>query len=167
MLYFLLPFVLQAIVILFDEFYFHVRRGLPTWEKIGHPVDTLSVIACFAFVVFAPFNPENLKIYCLLSIFSCLMVTKDEFVHKHFCPASENWLHALLFILHPICLASAGLIWPIIQSAPSPKWLVLVLDKPEFLSQFLMAQTVVMSLFCLYQIVYWNFLCKKQTPIRH
>lgn len=167
MIYFILPFLLQAAAIIFDEFYFHVRRGLPKWERIGHPVDTFSVLICFIWVVVMPFTPENLKIYIFLAAFSCLMVTKDEFVHKHHCKASENWLHALLFILHPICLTCAGLIWPIIQKAPAPKWLILLLDRPAILEQFITMQAGIMGLFFFYQVIYWNFLWKKQKVIRY
>ena len=81
-------------VINIDEFYFHVKRGLPKWERIGHPLDTLTVLACFAFILIFPYSSLNLKIYIGLALFSCVFVTKDEFVHKECCPASEQWLHA-------------------------------------------------------------------------
>src|SRR3990167_10478936 len=106
----LLPFLLQAIVIGIDEGWFHLRRGLPRWERIGHPLDTLTVLICMGYVLFVPYSKTAIFPYLLLSIFSCLMVTKDEFVHKEHCPASEHWLHALLFILHPITFVAAGLI---------------------------------------------------------
>lgn len=167
MIFFILPFALQALIIFFDEFYFHIKRGLPLWERIGHPLDTLSVVTCMGWILYAPYTLENLKIYCFLAIFSCIFITKDEFVHKHFCPAFENYLHAFLFILHPICLLSAGLIWPILHSSPSSKWLIDLVDKPEILSSFLHGQMVVMSLFCFYQIVYWNFVWKKKEPLRY
>src|SRR5438105_1874665 len=111
-IYALIPFLLQSVVILLDEGVFHYRRGLPLWERIGHPLDTLSLLICLGIVLFLPFNPTNLKIFGCFAVLSCLMVTKDEFVHKHHCSGSENWLHALLFILHPITLALAGMIWP-------------------------------------------------------
>ena len=158
---------MQAAAIIFDEFYFHVRRGLPKWERIGHPVDTFSVLICFAWVLLMPFTPYNLKVYCFLAVFSCLVVTKDEFVHKHHCKASENWLHALLFVLHPICLASAGLIWPIIQTAPAPVWLIVLLDRPAILEQFITMQVGIMGIFFFYQVVYWNLLWNKQKVIRY
>src|SRR5438105_13033611 len=103
----LIPFILQAIAMIFDEGYFHIRRGLPRWERIGHPVDTLSVIACMGFVLFVPFSTSTLVGYIALAAFSSILVTKDEFVHKHHCPATEQWLHALFFTLHPITLTCA------------------------------------------------------------
>ncbi len=116
----LIPFIVQMAVITFDEFYFHVRRGLPKWERIGHPLDTLTVLGCFAFIAWVPYSPLTLKLYIGLALFSCLFVTKDEFVHKECCPASEQWLHALLFLNHPVVLTAAGLLWPIIDGASVP-----------------------------------------------
>jgi hypothetical protein len=77
----------------------------------GHPLDTLTVIACFLFLVVNTFDWENLAIYVGLSVFSCLFVTKDEWIHSKECVPLENWLHALLFVLHPIILGSAGVLW--------------------------------------------------------
>jgi hypothetical protein len=145
----LLPFFLQTAIIFFDEFHFHWKRGLPKWERIGHPLDTLSTLVCFAFVLFYPFNNFNLKIYCALAIFSCIFVTKDEFVHKECCPAAEQWLHALLFLNHPIVLILLGVLW-------SPTFA----QHATAIQTFLWVQTVCVALFALYQTVYWNFLRK-------
>ena len=101
-----LPFALQAVGMVFDEGYFHIRRGLPRWERIGHPIDTGSVLICMAFVLFVPFSATALAVYIALASFSSILVTKDEFVHKEHCPATENWLHAVLFTLHPVALLS-------------------------------------------------------------
>lgn len=144
------PFILQAVVIGVDEGYFHIKRGLPKWERIGHPVDTLSVIFCFAFVFFIPYSDAMIKWYIGLALFSCLMVTKDEFVHKHHCPASEQWLHALLFINHPIMLASLGYLWTKIHEGNS-------------VFPFLISQAVLICVFFLYQVIYWNFVWKEKS----
>ncbi len=143
----LLPFLVQTVAIGLDETYFHIKRGLPKWERIGHPLDTLSVIACLLFVLLVPYSSGALKVFIGLAIFSCLMVTKDEFVHKHHCPAAEHWLHAILFITHPIMLASLGLIWG--------------RDMLIFFP-FLYVQLVLISLFFLYQVIYWNFIWKEE-----
>lgn len=161
------PFFLQAIVIFFDEFYFHVKRGLPKWERIGHPIDTFSVLICFFWILFFPFNALHLKIYIALSAFSCVLVTKDEFVHKHFCPASENWLHALLFILHPIVLTLSGMIWAYNHGVIEAIWIQKWLNSPIDLKLFIQVQTLVMTLFLLYQIIYWNFIWKKNVVMKH
>lgn len=97
-----LPFIAQAFVLTFDEFYFHMKRGLPLWERIGHPLDTFTVVLCLSFVLIFPYNQVFLLPFIILAVMSCLFVTKDEFVHKEHCNAKEQWLHSLLFVLHPL-----------------------------------------------------------------
>ncbi|MBC7464484.1 MAG: hypothetical protein H7256_00700 [Bdellovibrio sp.] len=127
----------------FDEFYFHRKRGLPLWERIGHPLDTLSVLFCYGFIFYFPYSELNLNIYIGLAAFSCLLITKDEFVHTSLCDAKENWLHAVLFILHPITFFCAGLMW-----------------KENIYPSFITFQPVVIFCFLIYQIVYWRFYAK-------
>lgn len=158
----ILPFLAQALCMLFDEGIFHVRRGLPLWERIGHPIDTLSVLVCMGFVLWMPFSKEALIAYMALALFSSLLVTKDEFVHKHHCPASEQWLHAVLFTLHPITLTIAGFIWPVVQGAEVSPWIAHWLDNKEHLSFFLKMQFATMLLFLFYQIIFWNVVWKKK-----
>ncbi|MFI5334879.1 MAG: hypothetical protein ACHQT8_06955 [Chlamydiales bacterium] len=155
-LFLFLPFLVQAVAIGFDETYFHIKRGLPRWERIGHPLDTLSVLLSLLFVLFVPFSPFTAKIYAGIALFSCLMVTKDEFIHKHYCPPLEHWVHALLFLNHPIMLGAAGLMWA--AGAGSPAWLLSYVTHPSLFFPFLAIQAVVAALFCLYQVVYWNFI---------
>ena len=150
----LLPFLIQAVVIILDEYWFHLKRGLPKWERIGHPLDTVSVIGCFLFVLFVPYDASMIKYYILTGIFSCLLITKDEFVHKHHCPAAEHWLHAILFVNHSVLLTAIGLMWPRIQGRELFQWL----PPAETLRMFLWVQTIFASFFCLYQIIYWNFI---------
>jgi hypothetical protein len=141
--------VVQAIAIGIDEYVFHLKRGLPKWERIGHPIDTLSVLACVAFVLFVPYSPSLIKVYVSLAVLSCLMVTKDEFIHKHVCPAAEQWLHAVLFVNHSLVLIALGLMWPAAS---------------EF-SLFLWIQGSLTALFFLYQVIYWNWIWKESTTI--
>lgn len=162
----ILPFALQAILMFFDEGYFHIRRGLPKWERIGHPIDTLSVLACMAFILFIPYSKTALAIYIVLASFSSILVTKDEFVHKDHCPATENWLHAVLFTLHPITLTCAGFMWPVVQNAEVTPWIARWLDRPDILSLFLQMQFVTMIFFLFYQIVFWNFVWKDKPVIK-
>jgi len=162
----LLPFALQALAMVFDEGYFHIRRGLPKWERIGHPIDTLSVLLCMGFVLFVPFSRNTLMAYVILASLSSLLVTKDEFVHKHHCPAAENWLHALLFTLHPITLISAGFIWPVTQGIEVAPWIARFLKCPEELHLFLKLQFALMSFFLVYQIVFWNFVWKNKPVLK-
>ncbi len=159
---FFIPFFIQAIAIGVDEVYYHIKRGLPRWERIGHPLDTLTVVACLFFVLCVPFSMPMIKYYVALAILSCLMVTKDEFVHKHHCPVGEHWLHALLFINHPVMLASAGLMWAAMSSESGPTWLLAHLSSPQIFIYFLSVQATIAALFMLYQAIYWNFIWKPE-----
>ncbi|MBC7754921.1 MAG: hypothetical protein H7Z71_11835 [Moraxellaceae bacterium] len=143
-----IPFGLQAVAMFFDEFYFHRKRGLPLWERIGHPFDTLTVLSCYLFIFYAAPTDANLKIYIALCAFSSLFITKDEFVHTERCEARENWLHAVLFVLHPVTFLAAGLIW-----------------KQNTYPEFLLVQPIVTFLFMLYQILYWSPLWNKKNQI--
>jgi hypothetical protein len=157
----LIPFAAQAAAIFFDEAVFHVRRGLPKWERIGHPLDTFTVILCMGYVIWVPFSIVNLFIYVGLAIFSTIFITKDEFVHNTHCPATEQWLHALLFILHPITLICAGFIWPVAQGSVVTPWIAAWLNNPNALHLFLIGQFATMCLFMIYQIVFWNLIWRE------
>lgn len=161
----ILPFLLQMVTIGVDEGVFHIKRGLPKWERIGHPLDTLSLILCMLIVVFLPFSQSMLSLYCICALISCLMVTKDEFVHKHHCPALEHWLHACLFLLHPITLFAAAIAWPITQELPIAAWLMPFATHPQALTLFLKIQTLMMTLFFIYQVVFWNFIWRNH-PVK-
>lgn len=141
-----IPFLVQGAVIGYDEFYYHLKRGLPKWERIGHPIDTFSLVVCLAFVRLVPFSQSTLVWYILLSLISCLLVTKDEFIHHECCPAKEQWLHALLFINHPIVLLCMGWMW----------------SAGTLYHPFLTIQLTVVTLFCLYQLIYWNLIWEEK-----
>jgi hypothetical protein len=134
------PIGLQAFAMLFDEFYFHHKRGLPNWERIGHPIDTFFVLICYLYLLYWPPSGSNLNIYISLCAFSSLLITKDEFIHTELCEPSENWLHSVLFILHPLTFFSAGLLW----------W-------NHAQTYFLMIQAFALMLFMIYQIFYWSY----------
>jgi hypothetical protein len=135
----LAPFVLQGMVMTVDEFYCHRRRELKKWERWGHPVDTLVFAACFGYLLSVPPSEQSLMAYAALSAFSCLMISKDEWQHRELCSGFENWLHSLLFILHPVVLIWAGYLW----WNQSGLWAL-----PLALASAL--------IFFLYQTVYWN-----------
>lgn len=142
MILLLLPFALQATLILIDEFYYHWRRGLPTWEIWGHPLDTFFSLLPFLYAArVTPDESTHLWIYGLLAGFSCLFITKDEFIHREICPPGEAWIHAMLFILHPLTFAAAAWIW----------------ISRDFRA-VLPAQAAIMFLFMLYQLVTWGIL---------
>lgn len=162
-MYWWIPFALQALIMLFDEAYFHIRRGLPRWERWGHPLDTLSVIVCIGWVLLVPFSSMSLKIYGIFALISCLLVTKDEWVHKEHCPATEQWVHALLFTLHPILLIMVGIMWAVSQGVPLPSWIDVVCVRSPLLIPFLWGECAVLVLFFIYQIIFWNILWDRIT----
>jgi hypothetical protein len=94
-----------------DEIAFHRRRILPVWERWGHPLDTLSLLFCLGLALALP--PDRLwtGLYLVLAVFSCLLVAKDEWVHARHCAPGEHFVHALLFLLHPVLLWSVFTLW--------------------------------------------------------
>lgn len=121
----------------------HYARGLGKWERFGHPLDSLTVLIPFIFINKASYSSEGLKTYILLCAFSCLFVTKDEFIHQELCSKLEHWLHGLLFILHPVVFLSAGVMWR------------------EGGEAFLMFLPILIGAFMLYQILFWSIPWKK------
>jgi len=137
----LLPAALQALAMLADELVFHRRRGLPRWERLGHPLDTLTAALCYCWLVVMPAsNADALGVYVALCAFSCLFITKDELVHARLCEPLESWLHALLFVLHPIVFLAFGVVWHSGAHAWLPKG----------------ALGLTLALLS-YQVVYWNW----------
>jgi hypothetical protein len=137
----IVPLGAQALLMLVDEFIFHRRRGLPRWERWGHPIDTLSVGLALAVPAFAPPTIDWLTVYIGLSIFSCLLVTKDEWVHAKACAPMEHWLHAMLFVLHPVVFGVLAWAW----------WSEFQ-NFPRFL---LWVELATLFGFAVYQILYW------------
>jgi 2-polyprenyl-6-hydroxyphenyl methylase/3-demethylubiquinone-9 3-methyltransferase len=143
------PFLIQALLILIDEFYFHHRRGLPKWEKIGHPLDTVLTLLCYIFLLRMPYTEHHMNLYIALCAVSCVFITKDEWVHSEMCVPAENWIHSMLFVLHPMVFLSAGYLW--VQGIEN---------------EFLIVQASLMALFLLYQVFYWNFYLQ-EAPINN
>jgi hypothetical protein len=143
----IVPAALQALAMLADEGYYHRRRRLPRWERLGHPLDTLTVALCYAWLASAAPSAHALTVYVVLAGFSCLFVTKDEGVHTRLCSAGEHWLHAFLFVLHPVVLAAFGWLWW--QARPELAWL-------------LPAQLTLTCLLMIYQLSYWSLSWKSR-----
>jgi 2-polyprenyl-6-hydroxyphenyl methylase/3-demethylubiquinone-9 3-methyltransferase len=106
-----LPCALQGLAMGVDELGFHRRRPVPRWEWLGHLLDTLVFMACLAVAALLPPAPGNLRLYAILAAVSCLVITKDEFIHQKLCPGGEHWLHAVLFVLHPMVLGAVFCLW--------------------------------------------------------
>ena len=142
---FIVPASLQAAAMAVDEGWYHRRRGLPRWERIGHPLDTTTVLLAYAWLLLhEPGDTRALVIYAALALFSCVFVTKDELVHAGRCTGGEHWLHAVLFVLHPLVFAAFAALWV------AREHLVL-----------LWVQTALTGIFALHQLIYWSLLCKR------
>ena len=138
---FIVAVALQGVAMLVDEAYFHRRRELPRWERIGHPLDTLTIAICLGYLLLG----GGLTGYIALAIGSTLFVTKDEPVHARFCGGGEQWLHAVLFALHPIVLAAFG---------------VLAIHGEQTI---LSVQLAITFGFLSYQVIYWNVFRARRT----
>ena len=136
----LIPFLLQASFILIDELYFHPRREVSRWERLGHLLDTFTVFICFLLTVIFPYSRTSLVGFLGVSIFSCLFVTKDEWIHSQKCTGTEMWLHSILFLVHPLVLISAALVWA----------------GPEKYHWILKAQLMVLVFASIYQARMWR-----------
>lgn len=101
----------QAVMMLVDEGVFHHRRGLGKFERWGHVADTSLFLAALCIPAFLTATHQNLVIYSVVSIASCLLITKDEWIHTEACEAVEQWCHAVLFVLHGAILVLIGSIW--------------------------------------------------------
>jgi hypothetical protein len=139
------PALLQAVAMAVDEVWFHRRRGLPRWERIGHPLDTLTVAACYAWLLTHGPGERALMAYVGLAVLSCLFVTKDSFVHARLCGGGETWVHSVLFVLHPMVLLAAAIVW--------------LSDGPRFV---LLSQCVLALTFATYQLLYWTVPWKRR-----
>jgi len=163
----LLPFAVHAGATLVDEFVFHYRRGLPRWERIGHPLDALTALFCLAWVFFAPINGTTVTVYVAAAVFSCLFVTKDEWVHTRQCSAGEHWLHGILFLCHSLVLVAAGLIWPALHGEAF-LWGAASEAERQILQAGFIGFMSLGFVFFLYETVYWNWFWKGSVrELRH
>lgn len=145
----LIPFAVQGVAMMADEFHFHRQRDLPSWERVGHALDTISVLSYYLFLLFSAPGDVTKVTYVGLATFSCVLITKDEFVHRKLCSAFEMWLHAVLFVLHPVALGFGYWLW--VNRTASDRELYLF-------NSAIGAQTVIIFCFLLYQVFYWNFM---------
>jgi hypothetical protein len=161
----LLPLLLQVVAMLFDEFYFHQRRGLGKWESRGHPIDTAFVLITYSYLLTSSFTLSHVKVFALLVLASSLIVTKDEWVHNAECPATESWLHAVLFVLHPMSFFCAAIGWALHSGAMNPSVLMMTLEEVQLFWNAVIAQVIVGFVFLVYQITYWNLLGRRRNAI--
>lgn len=135
-----------------DEFWFHHQRTVPRCEWLGHALDTSVFLACLACPLLLPPALPNLRLYGFLAVFSCLLITKDEFIHQRLCSGGEHWLHSILFILHPLVLIATTFLWistgaHVLEGIPAPP--------PNLARAMLLLQLLLVSGFLVFQLVYW------------
>ncbi len=140
------PMAIQLAAFSVDELHFHRRRGLPAWERWGHPLDALGLGACVAITLALPFSRGALELYVVASIVSSLLITKDEWVHARRCPGGEFWCHAILFLVHPLVLISVGILW--------------AREGARAARGALLAAAIACAV---YQAVYWNVFRRNET----
>jgi hypothetical protein len=142
----LVPLYIQGLLIFWDDVYFHTQRGLPSWERWGHPLDTMTYLACLIYPLYNSPEAFEMKTFIGLSVFSSIFITKDEFIHFKVCKGVEMWIHAVAFALHPICLAVVGYVW---------------YDNPS--TYALIAPWIILPViaFLIYQTIFWNFIWKQ------
>lgn len=149
-----IPMALQACALAFDEFHYHHKRGLPRWECIGHPLDTLTVLAVASISCFFPLSSVSFIAFVVGGFLSCLFVTKDEWIHAKLCDAGEQWLHSILFVCHPMVFVSTAMLW---SWRDKPHVLGLDATFVSQVSMMLLGQVVLLAVFLVYQVIYWNF----------
>jgi hypothetical protein len=112
------------------------------------------MLACIGWTLVETPTRSAAGVYAALAIVSCLFVTKDEFVHARRCTAGEHWLHAVLFLVHPLILASVALLWVAGHPAAGTIWESL----PDSATavRILRWQFAATSAFGIYQAAYWN-----------
>lgn len=141
----------QALAMLGDELIYHRRRGLPRWERLSHPLDAALWVLALCWLRFVPPGHDAAWIYVAILLVSSLSITKDEWVHARVCGGSEQWLHSVLFMLHPVLLILGGApgwgLWEVVHSSG---------EAGSMARGILAVQIGVAISFSLYQVHYWR-----------
>lgn len=131
----------QALVMIFDEFFYHRRRGLEKFERWGHVADTTLFFAAITLPILLVPHAFNIGVYIFFAASSAIITTKDEWIHARFCTGGEQWCHSILFLLHGAILVALGILWTIDPS-----------------SSVLRLLPLPVGLWGIYQFFYWNVL---------
>jgi hypothetical protein len=151
--YLFLPIIMQMLIVSFDEVYYHNKRPLKRSEQLGHALDTLTVLLPLALMLFIPPTTFTVLAYTILSIFSCLFITKDELGYHHCCEAGERWLHAMAFTLHPLAFIGAGLLWPAIHLSASTNRMAELIRYRGDEVYFIAGNAALLLLFGIYEVI--------------
>jgi hypothetical protein len=127
----LLPLIVQAIVIFVDEFYFHFAPGQPRWERIGHSLDTVTVLAPVLWLLVSAPSERNLIVFsCCRSLCSGRALEPRRALY-HASAEPITWLgefHGLEFALPAqaaalaLYMISQAVYWNLIWKAPAAQF---------------------------------------------
>jgi 2-polyprenyl-6-hydroxyphenyl methylase/3-demethylubiquinone-9 3-methyltransferase len=120
---------------------------------MGHALDTLVFLACLTLPILVAPTAPNIRLFAWMAVGSCLLITKDEFIHQRLCSGGEHWLHAVLFILHPIVLFATAFLWISIGPAALSRVPASSLSPAAWV---LLLQVVLVSGFLAFQVTYWS-----------
>jgi hypothetical protein len=101
----------HGVLTLYDELWLHRRRRLGSWEARAHLAATALIVVLELGVFFLAPSPGRMFAYFVLAVASSLSITLEEKLHARVCPPIEHWVHALLFMLHPLALLTIGVCW--------------------------------------------------------
>jgi 2-polyprenyl-6-hydroxyphenyl methylase/3-demethylubiquinone-9 3-methyltransferase len=133
-----------------DELGFHSGRTVPRLEWLGHALDTSVFLVCLACPLLLAPTALHLKGYAGLAALSCLLVTKDELGPHLACKGGEHWVHAVLFLLHPVVLIATACLWAAPGSVPP----VLPVPPAALASLMLWLQAALVGAFLLFQLLF-------------
>ncbi len=129
---------IQGMLLMYDDIVLHQRRGLPRWERIGHPIDTFFFSLPIGLAAIKGFETSP-GVYGGLSLLSCVVILKDEWVHVGRINALEATIHAALFVAHPVTLYMA---WQLAKTGQTMGLLI--------------AWMALVGV-AVFQIIHWNF----------
>lgn len=143
-----LLWVTHGCITMYDELFLHRKRGLTLYEARLHWIDTALVVFVQALAVFCEPTGFTMTLYLLAAILSCLSITKEEWLHREVCSGSEHWLHAMMFMLHPLSLLAAGITW---QRLDRP-----LIHLADWRLNVLLVYTAGTAIFLVYEMFYWR-----------
>lgn len=101
----------QGTLSLLDEALFHRWRVLGRTESWSHVFDTGFFALTISMPAFLTPTKTRLALFVLGALISSVGITKDNWIHERECSPGEQWIHSLLFVLHPLVLATLAWLW--------------------------------------------------------
>lgn len=101
---------LHGTLFMIDEHFFHKKRGLVKGELLSSIIDGILFLTPITLTVFTRHSFELEKIYIVLSVLSCISISKNEFFYRGI-EQKERLIHSALYVLHPILLYTFYMAW--------------------------------------------------------